>query len=54
MSTLENFGGPQVHLNRRIFPQDVQKAQTFSPTQPMRAEMLHYPNKAARILSISL
>ncbi len=32
----------------------LEKFQTYSPAQPMRAETLLYPNKAARILSIFL
>jgi len=43
-----------VRQKKEKITQGAQKVQTFSPAQPMCAEMLLYPNKAARILSISL
>src|SRR5678816_1767861 len=37
MSARENFGRPQVHLNRRIFPQDAQKGR---PARPQASDRL--------------
>jgi len=66
MLVRENFGGPQVHRNRRIRPQDAQKVQTSHPPNPgapgralpkqgRRRAILSYltidPSKLARSLS---